>query len=112
MRAPGRLRQPEREMPVSLEFLRGMLALLALFLANMAGRSNAAARRGRVAKNRVYAWVIRLAVCGAAVAYRSRFDLIDIALCVLAALGLAAGYWEESRPRSQEDLARKIFPEN
>jgi hypothetical protein len=51
-------------------------------------------------------------VCGAAVAYRSRFDLIDIAFCVLAALALAAGYWEESRPKSEEDLTRKMFPQN
>jgi hypothetical protein len=99
-------------MPVSLEFLRGMLVLLAIFFAYMAGRSIAASRRGRVAKSRVYAWIIRLTVCSAAVAYRSRFDLIDIALCVLAALALAAGYWEESRPKSQEDLTRKMFPEN
>ena len=99
-------------MPVSLEFLRGMLVLLAIFFAYMAGRSIAAARRGRVAKSKLFAWIIRLTVCAAAVAYRSRFDLIDIALSVLAALGLAVGYWEESRPKSQEDLARKMFPEN
>ena len=28
------------------------------------------------------------------------------------ALALAAGYWEENRPKSEEDLTRKMFPEN
>ena len=89
-----------------------MLVLLALFFAYMAGRSIAGLRRRRVAKSRLYAWIIRLTVCGAAVAYRSRFDVIDAAFCVLAALALAAGYWEENRPKNEEDLARKMFPED
>ena len=103
-----RLRHLEN-MPVPLEFLRGMLVVMALFFAYMAGRSLVGVQRRRVQKSKLYAWLIRLVVCAGAAAYRHPFDLLDAALCLLAALALAAGYWDEKRPRTEEDLSREMF---
>ncbi len=95
----------------SLEFMRGVLGVLALGCVYMAARSLVAFRRGAVRISRLYAWILRATVCLAAVAFRHEIDTIDIAIWILAAIAFAAGYWEASRPRKQEDLTSQIFPE-
>ncbi|HEV3202046.1 MAG TPA: hypothetical protein VGZ73_29310, partial [Bryobacteraceae bacterium] len=71
-------------MPVSMEFMRGVLGMIALGCAYMAGRSLIAVRKGWQKLSRLYGWVIRMTVCLAAVAFRSSLDMVDIAIWVLA----------------------------
>jgi hypothetical protein len=96
-------------MPVNLDFLRGVLGMLAVFFAHMLGRSAAAVGRGQQKRSRLYAWIIRTAVCAGAVALRHRVDFIDIGVWAMAGVSFALGWWAESRPRKEEDLSGEIF---
>ncbi len=98
-------------MPVPIEFLRGVLGLLCLFFAHMAGRSAWAVSRDRQKKSRLYAWIIRATVCGGALLFRHSVDTVVIGVYVLAAVAAAAGWWAESRPKKQEDLTHELFPD-
>src|SRR5258708_39608362 len=98
-------------MPVSMEFLRGVLGMIALGCAYMAGRSLVAVRKGWQKLSRLYGWVIRMTVCLAAVAFRHSVDTVDIAIWVLAGVTFAGGCWNASRQKPREDLTREIFPE-
>src|SRR5215469_3993195 len=96
-------------MPVNLDFLRGVLGVLAVFFAHMTGRSAVAVHRGTQKRSRLYAWIIRTAVCGGAVTLRHRLDFIDIGVWAIAAVAFTIGWWAESRPREEEDLTGEIF---
>jgi hypothetical protein len=98
-------------MPVSLDFLRGVLGVLCIFFGHLSGRSAAAVRKGRQKLSRFYGWVIRAAVCGIAVSLRFRVDTIDIAVWVLCVAAFVLGWWEGSREKKPEDLTRQIFGE-
>ena len=100
-----------RVVPVSLEFLRGALGVLCILFAHMAGRSGAALRKGQLKVSRLYAWVVRASVCAIGVAVRHPLDAIDIAVWTLGAAAFALGWWDASREKKSEDLARQIFPE-
>lgn len=97
-------------MPVPLEFLRGVLGVLCVFFAHMAGRGVVAVRTGRGKLSRLYAWILRAVVCAAALIFRHPVDLVVMALWGLAAMAFAAGLWVASRPRKDEDLTSVIFP--
>ena len=75
-----------RVVPVSFEFLRGVLGVLGVIFAHLAGRSGAKVRKGRQKLSGFYGWVIRAAA-------------------------FALGWWDASRARPQEDLTHQIFPE-
>jgi hypothetical protein len=98
-------------MPVSLDFLRGVLGMLAIFFGHLAGRSGAAVRKGRQKLSRFYGWLIRAAVCLLALSLRFRVDTIDIAVWTLCAVAFALGWWDGSRDKKPEDLTHQIFPE-
>ena len=98
-------------MPESMEFLRGVLGVIALGCAYMAGRSLVAVRKGWQKISRLYGWVIRMTVCLAAVAFRHSLDTVDIVIWVLAGVAFAGGYWSASHQKPPEDLTREIFPE-
>jgi hypothetical protein len=98
-------------MVVPIEFLRGVLGILCVLFAHMAGRSMVAVRAGRQKNSRLIAWVIRATVCAAALMFRHSLDLVAGGVIALAVLAAAAGYWAESRPKKQEDLAQKMFPD-
>jgi hypothetical protein len=98
-------------MPVSMEFLRGVLGVIALACAYMAGRSVAAVRKGWQKPAKLYAWVTRMTVCLAAVAFRHSVDNVDMAIWALGALALGAGFWNAAHQKPHEDLTREIFPE-
>jgi len=99
-------------MPVPIEFLRGILGILCVFFAHMLGRSAAAVHAGRQKRTRMYAWVIRTTVCGAALLFRHEVDAVAIGVYVVAAGVLALGFWAEQRPKKDEDLSQEIFPDN
>jgi hypothetical protein len=98
-------------MPVPTEFLRGILGMLALGCAYMAGRSALAVRKGWQKPSHLLAWVIRAVVCLVAVVFRHPVDTIAIAIWALAAVAFAAAMWEASRQKPPEDLTRQIFPD-
>lgn len=98
-------------MPASLEFLRGVLGVLCVMFAHMAGRSAAAVRKGQIRVSRLYAWVLRAAVCAAGVAVRHSLDAIDIGVWVFGAAAFAFGWWAVLREKEPEDLTHQIFPE-
>lgn len=99
-------------MLVSIEFLRGVLGLFALFFAFVAGRVLADFRRGRVKQSRLTAWILRLLVCAAAMIFpRRAVDAVAIGVWTGAVLLFAVGFWTASRPRKEEDLTHTIFPD-
>jgi hypothetical protein len=98
-------------MAVPIEFLRGLLGIVGMGAAYMAGRSVAAVRRGWQKPSRLYGWVIRTAVCMVAVAFRNPVDTVDLIVWVLAAAAFAGGMRRVSRQKPREDLAHLIFPD-
>ena len=100
-----------RVMPVSFEFLRGVVGVLCILFAHMAGRSAVAVRRRQQRVSRIYAWVLRAAACAVVVAVRHSLDAVDIGVWALAVAAFAAGWWNASREKKAEDLTHQIFPE-
>ena len=98
-------------MPVSMEFLRGVLGLLGIGCAYMTGRSAVAVRKGWQKPGRLYGWIIRAVLCLAAMAFRFPLDFVDILVWALAAVAFSAALWNTSREKPEEDLTSTIFPE-
>jgi hypothetical protein len=98
-------------MPVSMEFLRGVLGLFGVACAYMAGRSAVAVRKGWQKISRLYGWIIRSVLCLLAVAFRFPLDFVDVLVWALALVAFTAAFWSTSRQKPQEDLSRTIFPE-
>jgi hypothetical protein len=94
-----------------IEFLRGVLGFIAIACAYMAGRTVVTVQKGWQKPSRRNGWIIRLAVCLAAVAFRHPVDTCDIAVWALSAVAFSAAAWDMSRERRQEDLTRTIFPD-
>ena len=94
-----------------MEFLRGVLGVIGLGCAYMAGRSLVAFRKGWQKISRLYGWAIRMTVCLAAVAFRHSVDMVDIAIWVVAGVAFAGGCWNTYHQKPPEDLSREIFPE-
>jgi hypothetical protein len=98
-------------MPVSMEFLRGVLGLIGAGCAYMMGRSAAAVRKGWQKRSRLYGWTIRTAACMVALMIRHPLDATDLVVWAAAAAAFALGFWNASRPRKEEDLVSTIFPD-
>jgi hypothetical protein len=99
-------------MPVSMEFLRGVLGLIGIACAYMLGRSIAAVRRGWQKPTRVYGWIIRAVLCLGAITIRFGIDTTALIIWLLAAVAFAVALWDASREKKQEDLTQTIFPED
>jgi hypothetical protein len=98
-------------MPISMEFLRGVLGLIGIGCAYMAGRAVVAVRRGWHKPARLYAWSLRAIVCLAAIAFRNPLDTTDLVVWALAAVVFSAALWHTSREKPSEDLTETIFPD-
>ena len=98
-----------KTMPLSLEFMRGILGFIGIGCAFMFGRSVVAVRRGLEKQSRLIAWAIRVMLCLGAVAFRHSVDAADIIVWALAAAVFGLGVWQTSRPRKEEDLTHEIF---
>jgi hypothetical protein len=101
-----------RVMDVSFEFLRGVLGVLAIFFAYLAGRAGAQVRKGRQKPRNFTAWVIRAAVCLIAISIRHELGALDIAIWFLSAASFAVGWWNAAHAKPPEDLTHEIFPES
>jgi hypothetical protein len=97
-------------MAVPIEFLRGVLGVICIGCAYMTGRSLGAVRKGWSKPSKLYAWILRMTVCLAGVAFRHPVDLVDIAIWVLAAAAFAGALWDVSRTKKTEDLTSTMFP--
>jgi hypothetical protein len=99
-------------MPASIEFLRGVVGVLALLFAYMAGRAYIGVRKGRLKQSRFTGWVVRTVLCSIAIFFPQRaVDSVAIAVWALAVVSAAAGAWNASREKPPEDLTETIFPE-
>ena len=98
-------------MPVSLEFLRGLLGGLSIFFAHFLGRTIVKVSKGKERKRALYTWTLRLILTLGAVCYRS-VDRLAIAILALDVVAFAVGWWDEWRPKREEDLTRTMFPED
>ena len=94
-----------------MEFLRGVLGLLGIASAYMAGRSAVAVRKGWQKISRLYGWIIRSVLCLLAIAFRFPVDFVDILVWALALVAFTTAFWSTSRHKPREDLTRTIFPE-
>lgn len=98
-------------MPVSLEFLRGLVGGISIFFAHFLGRSIVLVSKGKQGRRPLYTWAFRYALATAAVCYHG-VDLLAIVVLAAGAVTLALGIWDERRPKKQEDLAKMMFPED
>lgn len=98
-------------MPVSLEFLRGLLGGLSLFFAHFLGRTIGKLSKGRTARRTLFTWALRFALTLGAVCYRA-VDKLAIIVMVLDVVAFAIGWWDEWRPKREEDLTHTIFPDD
>jgi len=98
-------------MPASLEFLRGVLGVLCVMFAHMAGRSGAAVHKGQQKVSRLYAWLVRTLLCAIGVWMRRPLDAIDVAIWALSLAAFALGWWAASRVKQEENLTGQIFPQ-
>ena len=92
------------------ELLRGLLALIGIGSAFMAGRTMAAVRQGLLKAGRHYAWMVRAVVCLAALAFRHSPDALMIGAWALAVAAFAGGWWQASHRQPPDDLPPAIVP--
>jgi hypothetical protein len=98
-------------MPVSLEFLRGLLGGLSIFFAHFFGRTVVKVSKGRARRRALYTWALRFILTIAAICYRS-VDQLAIIVLTLCAVAFGAGWWDEWRPKHEEDLTHTMFPDD
>ncbi|HWC97007.1 MAG TPA: hypothetical protein VG456_09665 [Candidatus Sulfopaludibacter sp.] len=98
-------------MPVSLEFMRGILGLIGIGCAFMMGRSIVAVRRGWQKQSMLIGWAVRLILCLGAVSFRHGIDAASLAVWALSAAACGLGVYQTSRQKKEEDLTKDIFPE-
>lgn len=101
-----------RVMAVSFEFLRGVLGVLGVFFAYLAGRAGAQVRKRQSKPRNFTAWVLRAAVCLVAISIRHELGALDIAIWVVSAASFAVGWWNAANAKPPEDLSHQIFPES
>jgi hypothetical protein len=95
-----------KEMPGSMEFLRGTLGLIGTGCAFMAARALAGKR------SKATGWLIRTVLCLVGVIFRHPVDALDIAVWALMAAAAGAAWWIAAHPKPPEDLTGTIFPED
>ena len=54
--------------------------------------------------------MVRVVVTLLGVGWLSPFDWVTISVLVLAIILAAVGYWDEVRPKREEDLTETMFP--
>src|SRR5579872_2089205 len=98
-------------MPASLELLRIVMGALSALFAHLFGRSVALRSKGRERRRPLLTWALRFTLAAAAICYFGvdRFAAIVLVLDVLV---FALGWWDEWRPKHQDDLTRQMFPDD
>jgi len=96
---------------IPLEFLRGVLGVLCVFFAHMAGRSAALVRQRQQRPMRLYMWLLRVLLCAVFVFFRQGLDFVAIVVVALSAIVFGAGMYMVMHQKPPEDLTHEIFPE-
>jgi hypothetical protein len=91
-------------MEVPIEFLRGVLGFISIACAYMTGRTVATVRKGWHKPSRLYAWIVRLALCLGAVAFRHPVDGVELIVWALSAAAFGVALWDLSREKKVEEL--------
>lgn len=94
-----------------MEFLRGILGAIGIACAYMLGRALIGMRKGWQKPKHLYGWVVRSALCLAAIIIRHPVDAVAVGTWTLAALAFGAAVWNTSRAKPHEDLTHAIFPD-
>lgn len=97
-------------MPVSLEFIRGIVGVIGVGCAYMTGRAYVLFRKGLQRQFRFFGWIFRTALCMIAVGLRHSLDTADIATWALAAIAFGLAVWQHLREKPKEDLTHTMFP--
>lgn len=97
-------------MPVSLEFIRGVVGIIGIGCAYMTGRAFVLYRKGLQKQFRFFGWIFRTALCMIAVGLRHDLDVSDIVIWALALIAFAVAVWQFTRQKPEEDLTKTIFP--
>ena len=90
--------------------LRGLLGLIGIGSAFMAGHTMAAVRKGQIKAGRHFAWMVRAVVCLAALAFRHSLDAILMGAWALSVAAFAGGWWQAAHQKPPEDLSHEIVP--
>jgi len=98
-------------MPVSMEFLRGVLGFIGVACAFMLGRTAGLVRRGQLKPTRLYGWIIRTLLCLGAIAIRHTVDVADIASWSLSAIVFALAFRDASHETKEEPVKLEIYPD-
>ena len=98
-------------MPVSLEFLRGLLGGLSIFFAHFLGRTIGKLSKGKTARRPLFTWGLRFALTLGAVCYHA-VDKLAMIVMALDVVAFAIGWWDEWRPKREEDLTHTMFPDD
>jgi hypothetical protein len=93
-------------MEVPIEFLRGVLGIIAVGCAYMTGRTAATVRKGWHKPSRLYGWIIRLTLCLGAVAFRHPVDGVELIVWALSAGAFGFAMWDISREKKEEEMPR------
>lgn len=99
-----------KTMPIPLDTLRVLVALLGLFFAHFLGRSIVRVRRGQNPRS-LYGWLLRTLIAEGAILWHRGLDTLAIVAFTLSAVSFVVGFWDEQRPKKEEDLTREIFGE-
>ncbi len=94
----------------SFLLLRVIVGVFCVAFAHLAGRSIIRLQQGRERQSRTIAWGLRTIITGAAASWRSWFDMTTVVVWGLAMAALAAGLYDEWRPKREEELERAMFP--
>ncbi|MGA2434633.1 MAG: hypothetical protein ABSG25_05045 [Bryobacteraceae bacterium] len=89
---------------IPVQFLRIILAALAICFAHVLGRAIVRLRRYRLPYSRALAWILRTAVCLFGVLWKRPFDPTSLVTLALAALGFVLGLFIERRPPQPVDV--------
>ncbi|MFB3777092.1 MAG: hypothetical protein ACE141_05750 [Bryobacteraceae bacterium] len=91
--------------------LRVLMGGLCIFFSYFLGRSLSSRRDGRATNTQVMRWGLRVAVTAMGTAWGG-LERLTVLLLALAILAAGYGYYAGQRPRPpEEDLARKMFPD-
>ncbi len=90
-----------RHIPV--QFLRILLAVLAVVFANVLGRVLARLQRYQLPYSRAISWILRTAVCLFGVFWARHFDITSIVTLALAILALALGVFSERHAKKPDE---------
>jgi hypothetical protein len=97
-------------MVATYAFLSGMMGVLGIFFAHLAGRSGAQVQKRTEKRIRFYGWMIRAAGCEM-VPVLYPLGKMNFVIWSLAVAAFVLGWWGVARTKPDEDLSKEMFRE-